>query len=74
MIDAAPSVDCTKLIDDRPERGVFRVHRSVFLDPRIFELEVARIFEGTWVFIGLASEVPAAHDFVTRLIGANRSS
>lgn len=69
MNDDTPAVDCEHLVDDRPGQGIFRVHRSVYLDPRIFELELSRIFESTWVFIALASEVPAAHDFVTRHIG-----
>lgn len=68
-MNGAGMVDCTSLIDDRPAQGIFRVHRRVFLDPEIFEHELIRIFEGTWVFIALESEVPAAHDFVTRRIG-----
>ncbi|MCK9512603.1 MAG: aromatic ring-hydroxylating dioxygenase subunit alpha [Pigmentiphaga sp.] len=57
------------LLDDRPEDGVFRVHRSAFLDPRVFEMEQTRIFEGGWVFVGLASQLSKPHDFVTTTIG-----
>ncbi|HVZ53079.1 MAG TPA: aromatic ring-hydroxylating dioxygenase subunit alpha [Pseudolabrys sp.] len=63
------SVDIARLIDDRPEDGIFRVNRDVFTDPAVFELEMERIFEGTWVFIGLASQVAKPHDFVTLHIG-----
>jgi benzoate/toluate 1,2-dioxygenase alpha subunit len=57
------------LIDDRPEDGVFRVHRAIFDDPRIFELEMQHIFGGGWVFLGLSSQAPVAHDFFTTTIG-----
>jgi benzoate/toluate 1,2-dioxygenase alpha subunit len=56
------------LIDDRPGDGVFRVHRAIFDDPGIFELEMRRIFEGGWVFLGLAAQAPGPHDFFTTWI------
>lgn len=61
--------DFSKLVDDRPSEGVFRVHRDVYLDQRIFELEMERIFEATWVFLGLESEVEQPNDFINRNIG-----
>ncbi len=57
------------LIDDRPADGVFRVSRAIFDDPAIFDLEMKRIFEGGWVFLGLASQAPNPHDFFTTTIG-----
>ncbi len=57
------------LIDDRPDDDVFRVHRDVFADPEIFALEMAHLFEGGWVFLGLASQIPAPHDYFTTRIG-----
>jgi phenylpropionate dioxygenase-like ring-hydroxylating dioxygenase large terminal subunit len=47
----------------------FRVHRSVFTDPRIFDDEMVRIFGGTWVFLLHESEIPAPNDFQTRRVG-----
>jgi len=41
MEQAAPE---TLVIDDR-DAGLFRVHRSVFTDPRILELERRHLFE-----------------------------
>ena len=35
----------------------FRVHSSVYTDERVFEHEVAEIFEKTWVYVGHESEV-----------------
>jgi benzoate/toluate 1,2-dioxygenase alpha subunit len=63
------TVDPASLIDDRPGDGVFRVDRAIFSDPEIFELEMRNIFEGGWVFLGLASQAPEAHDFFTATIG-----
>lgn len=57
------------LIDDRIAESRFSVHRDVFRDPEIFELEMKYIFEGTWVFLGLDSQAPAPHDFFTTTIG-----
>ncbi|WP_249276497.1 aromatic ring-hydroxylating oxygenase subunit alpha [Sphingomonas baiyangensis] len=62
-------MDLASLIDDRPEDGVFRVHRAIFDDQAVFELEMARIFERGWVFLGLESQAPGPHDFFTTTIG-----
>ncbi len=61
--------DVAKLVDDRAGEGAFSVHRDIFCDPRIFELEMRHIFEGTWVFLGMACQVPKPHDFYTAWIG-----
>ncbi len=63
------SPDIARLIDDRPAEGLFRVHRDVFTDPAVLALERERIFEGTWIFIGLECQVAKPHDFVTLTIG-----
>jgi len=46
-----------------------RVHRSVYVDPTIFEAELTRIFERTWIYIGHESQVPRAGDFFATRIG-----
>jgi benzoate/toluate 1,2-dioxygenase alpha subunit len=61
--------DIAALIDDRPDDGVFRVSRRVFTDPDVFDLEMAHLFEGGWVFVGLESQIPRPHDFLTATIG-----
>ena len=58
-----------QFVDDRPEEGVFRVGRSLFNDPEIFALEMEHIFEGGWVFLGMASQVEKPHDFFTTTVG-----
>jgi phenylpropionate dioxygenase-like ring-hydroxylating dioxygenase large terminal subunit len=42
-----------------------RVHRDVYLDPVLFRLEQERLFARAWIFLGHASQVPNAGDFVT---------
>jgi phenylpropionate dioxygenase-like ring-hydroxylating dioxygenase large terminal subunit len=56
-------------VDDRPSEGVFRVHRDVFSDPALFELEMKHIFERTWIFLGLESQVARPNDYFTSTIG-----
>jgi len=58
-----------RYVDDRPEDGVFRVHRDVFRDPELFDLEIRHIFEATWAFLGLESQVRDPHDFITTRVG-----
>jgi len=57
------------LIDDRPEDGVFRVNRALFRDAALFELEMKHVFEGGWVFVGLATQAEKPNDYFTGFIG-----
>lgn len=45
------------------------MHRRLYTEGAIFEAEMARIFEHTWVFVGHASEVPVPGDYKTAYIG-----
>lgn len=49
----------------RPES----VHRDLYLDPELFEIELERLWRNTWVFVGHDSQVPNAGDFYTTQIG-----
>lgn len=46
-----------------------RVHRSIYTDPRIFELEMTRIFGAVWVYLAHESQVPRNDDFVAARLG-----
>src|SRR5262252_913323 len=61
--------DISLYVDDRPAEGVFRVHRDVYSDPELFELEQKFIFERTWNFLALESQIVRPNDFVTGHIG-----
>ena len=65
----APQFDPAQYVEDRVSEGDFAVSRDIFRDPGIFELEMKHIFESTWVFVGMASQVPRPHDFLTTWIG-----
>ncbi|HEY9066060.1 MAG TPA: aromatic ring-hydroxylating dioxygenase subunit alpha [Burkholderiaceae bacterium] len=41
-----------------------RVHRDLYLSPTLFALEQRHFFANTWNYVGHASQVPAAGDFV----------
>ena len=41
------------------------MHRDVFADPEILELEIQFIFERVWNFLGLESQIAKPHDFLT---------
>ncbi|HKX41812.1 MAG TPA: Rieske 2Fe-2S domain-containing protein, partial [Burkholderiaceae bacterium] len=41
-----------------------RVHRDLYLSPALFALEQRHFFANTWNYVGHASQVPAAGDFI----------
>jgi phenylpropionate dioxygenase-like ring-hydroxylating dioxygenase large terminal subunit len=46
-----------------------RVHRSVYVDPAIFEREMETIFDHAWIYVGHESQVPRPGDYYTVLVG-----
>jgi phenylpropionate dioxygenase-like ring-hydroxylating dioxygenase large terminal subunit len=67
--DAAQLRKIAELIDDRPAERIFKVDRSIFTDQKVFEAELRHIFEATWNFIGLESQIAKPNDFFTTHIG-----
>lgn len=59
----ADSLDVSELV--RPDK----VHRSLYTDSRIFELEMDRIFGQAWIYVGHESQIPDIGDFHQALIG-----
>jgi benzoate/toluate 1,2-dioxygenase subunit alpha len=47
-----------------------RVHRDVYCDPEVFQLEMERLWARAWIYVGHASQVPNAGDYFTCDIGA----
>ena len=46
-----------------------RVHQRVYTDPDIFELEMSRIFERSWIYVGHESQIAAPGDFLRAPLG-----
>jgi phenylpropionate dioxygenase-like ring-hydroxylating dioxygenase large terminal subunit len=45
------------------------VHRDVYTDRALFEVEMEQLWRNAWIFVGHDSQVPAAGDFYSTLIG-----
>ena len=45
------------------------VHRNLYLDAELFELEMVRLWRNTWIYVGHESQVPNVGDFYTAVIG-----
>ena len=52
---------------DLVEEG--RVHKSLYSNPEIFDEELEKIFNRTWVYVGHESEIPEAGSFKTSYVG-----
>jgi len=50
--------------------GPGRVHRDVYTDPDIFDLEMERIFGRCWVYVGHQSQIPDPGDYLTTTMGS----
>ena len=59
----------SRALENRPEEGVVRVHRVIFTDQEIFDLEMKYIFEGNWIFLAHESQIPNVGDYFTTNIG-----
>jgi len=46
-----------------------RVHRRIYTDPDLFQLEQTRVFAASWCFLAHESQLPAAGDYVTATVG-----
>ena len=46
-----------------------RAHRKAYTDPEIFDLEMERIFERTWIYMGHESQVKNSGDYYLAQIG-----
>ncbi|MCR4264585.1 aromatic ring-hydroxylating dioxygenase subunit alpha [Nitratireductor sp. ZSWI3] len=45
------------------------VHRDIYIDEEVFELEMKHLFANTWVFVGHESQTPGKGDYITTEIG-----
>src|SRR5215468_9477603 len=59
----APVYDWDELVQED------RVHRLIYTDPAVFDLEMTHIFGGTWVYLAHESQIPNANNFITGKLG-----
>jgi benzoate/toluate 1,2-dioxygenase subunit alpha len=45
------------------------IHRDLYLDPELFELEMEHLWRNTWIYVGHDSQVPNSGDYYTTQIG-----
>ncbi len=45
------------------------VHRDLYIDEDVFDLEMEYLFASTWVFVGHESQIPNVGDFYTTTVG-----
>ena len=57
------------LIDPRALVSNDHVHRSVYTDPAIFNLEMEQVFGRAWLYLAHESELPSVGDYVVRHMG-----
>jgi phenylpropionate dioxygenase-like ring-hydroxylating dioxygenase large terminal subunit len=67
-----PSVEVNAVTRYRDNPGAIRslvrggdVHRDVYINPELFDLEMERLWHSTWIYVGHDSQVPAAGDYYT---------
>jgi p-cumate 2,3-dioxygenase subunit alpha len=61
-------MDLASLVRDRPDEGIFRVHRSVMTADAILALERERVFDRCWLYVGHESELPRPGDYRRRTV------
>jgi phenylpropionate dioxygenase-like ring-hydroxylating dioxygenase large terminal subunit len=68
MTSTAPgTVEARLRTTVEPERG--RIPMFVYTDPRVYEIELERVFGRTWLFVAHVSELPEPGSYVTREMG-----
>jgi phenylpropionate dioxygenase-like ring-hydroxylating dioxygenase large terminal subunit len=63
--NAAGRIDVNTLL--RLDQGL--VHSDVYTSPKVFDLEMEKIYHRSWVYVGHESEIPEPGDYVLRWIG-----
>ena len=46
-----------------------RIHRNLYVDPALFDLEMERIFGRAWIWVGHESQVKSSGDYIATTIG-----
>jgi benzoate/toluate 1,2-dioxygenase alpha subunit len=62
-----------ELLVDNEETGEYKLHRSVFTDQALFDLEMKYIFEGNWVYLAHESQIPKIMIFTPPILVVSQS-
>lgn len=65
----AQSDQFAQMVDDRASEGQFRIDRRMYDDEAVFEAEMERIFEATWMYVAHESQIPNVGDYIWTEIG-----
>ncbi|GLW97145.1 aromatic ring-hydroxylating dioxygenase subunit alpha [Microtetraspora sp. NBRC 16547] len=57
------------LVQEDWEALTFKVHRSAYRSPAVFQKETSRIWGHTWLYLGHETEIPNPGDFKSRTLG-----
>jgi benzoate/toluate 1,2-dioxygenase alpha subunit len=63
------AADPRAFVVDDPATSTFKVDRGVYLEQSLFDQEMLRIFEGSWIYLCHESEIPNAGDYVSVYMG-----
>jgi p-cumate 2,3-dioxygenase alpha subunit len=58
-----------RLVEVRPDLARFRIHRSAYRSPDVFEQEKRQIFDKCWLYLGHVTELQKKGDYLTRRVG-----
>ena len=45
------------------------IHRDLYIDEELFQLEMEHVFGASWVYVGHESQIPNAGDYYTTTVG-----
>ncbi len=69
MDGAVIGTDFASMVDDRIADGMFRIDRSIYTDPAVFEAEMRNIFEASWIFLCHENQVAEPGDYFATEMG-----
>lgn len=46
-----------------------QIHKNVYLDPAVFDMEMENLFSNAWIYVGHESQVPNSGDYYATVIG-----
>ena len=63
------AADLDGLVRDDVRNGIFEVHRDLYRDEALFQLELKHVFESNWVFLAHETQIPNPNDYLNTYIG-----